>query len=441
MTRLGSLSRTAFAAVLLLAAACGGPVRERLVVDLTFAGQTCAAAGVARVQVAIAGEILNPDTFQCVQAAGRPLVGVDLGRFLVGTYSLQVDAFDAAGALIYQAVQSFNVTPTGDNHLAVDLAAVAQTSITLRWTFAGKTCAQAGNPTVQVFLDNATAPLPDQLGNPTLPCAQLASDGTLQDGISVSPLDPGLHTFSFLATAASGASYELRNFPVTAVSGQNVLAAPDLVSRAVACASGACAGVLWSFSGLPCTDALVDTVRVSIDGLNAGEPACANGGGTVSSLTAGSHTLQIVGLRAGVTVYASGTAAANFSAGSTTNVPIDAAASPPSVGNARLDFQFPTGGPDCSGNLVMPIGYTLTDPSNVQRASAQTTCGGGPGHTGIVFCDARAASCPLGSQPGLTPGLWIISARTQNTSGRVYTASYSFAVANAAEWQYTLLFQ
>src|ERR1700738_5491629 len=102
--RPGSLSRTAFAAVLRLAAACGGPVRERLAVDLPFAGQTCAAAGVARVQVAIAGEILNPDTFQCIQAAGRPLVGVDLGRFLGGTYSLQVDAFDAARAPHYHAV-------------------------------------------------------------------------------------------------------------------------------------------------------------------------------------------------------------------------------------------------------------------------------------------------------------------------------------------------
>jgi hypothetical protein len=199
--------------------------------------------------------------------------------------------------------------------------------------------------------------------------------------------------------------------------------------------------VLWSFSGLPCTDALVDTVRVYVDGLNAGEPACANGGGTVSSLTEGSHTVRIVGFRAGVTEYESAAVAANFYAGRTTNVAIDAAASPPAVGTATLGFQFPTGGPDCSGSAVIPIGYTLTDPSNVQRAPAQTTCGGGPGRTGVVFCDPRVTSCPAGSQPGLTPGLWIISARTQNTSGRVYTANYSFAVANAAEWQYTLLFQ
>ena len=82
---------------------------------------------------------------------------------------------------------------------------------------------------------------------------------------------------------------------------------------------------------------------------------------------------------------------------------------------------------------------SITPTTGMDRAAA--TCGGGPGHTGIVFCDTRVASCPLGSQPGLTPGLWIISARTQNTSGRVYTANYSFAVANAAEWQYTLLFQ
>src|SRR5258708_7359028 len=183
MTRQGRPPLIAFAAVLALAAACGGPVRERLFVEWTFAGKTCDVAGVARVRVGIAGQIRTPDTFQCVQP----------------------------------------------------------------------------------------------------------------DGISVYPLPPGLHPFSFLATAASGASYRLQNFPVTAVSGQNVLVTPDLGS--VACASGACAGVLWSFSGLPCTDALVDTVRVYVDNQNAGEPACANGGGTVSNLTEGSHTLHIVGFR------------------------------------------------------------------------------------------------------------------------------------------------
>jgi hypothetical protein len=439
MTRPGRLSLIAFAAVLALAAACGGPVRERLFLEWTFAGKTCDVAGVARVRVGIGGQILTPDTFQCIQPDGRVLSGADLGRFLTGNYSLQVDAYDAAGGLTYQAAQSFDVTPTGDNHLVVDLTPQTQTAVTLRWTFGGKTCAQAGNPTVQVVLDNAPAPLPDQSGNPNLPCAQLASDGTLQDGISVFPLTPGLHTFSFLATAASGASYRLQNFPVTAVSGQNVLVTLDLAS--VACASGACAGVLWSFSGLPCTDALVDTVRVYVDNQNTGEPACANGGGTVSNLTEGSHTLQIVGFRAGVTEYASGAVTANFYAGRTTNVAIDAAASAPAVGNATLGFQFPAGGPDCFGGAVTPIGYTLTDPSNVQWAPAQATCGGGPGNTGIVFCDPRVGSCPAGSQPGLTPGLWIISARTQNTTGRVYTANYSFAVANAAQSQYTLPFQ
>jgi hypothetical protein len=443
MTRLGRLSLIVFAAVLALGAACGGPVRERLLVEWTFAGKTCDVAGVARVRVAIAGHVLTPDTFQCLQPDGSLVRGADLGSFLTGTYSLQIDAYDAAGALTYQAAQSFEVTPTGDNHLVVDLTPQTQTTVTLRWTFAGKTCAQAGNPTVQVILDNSPTPLTDQSGNPNLPCAQLGSDGTLQDGISVYPLTPGLHTFSFLATAASGASYRLQNFPVTALSGQNVLATPNLVAggSASACASGACAGVLWSFSGLPCSDAAVDTVRVYVDGANAGEPACADGGGTVSNLTTGSHTFQIVGFRAGVAEYTSGIVAANFSAGSSTNVAIDAAASPPGVGDARLDFQFPAGVPDCTGSLVIPIAYTLTDPSNQQSALVQASCGGGPGRAGIVFCDARVASCPFGSQPGLTPGLWTISAQTQNSSGPVYTANYSFAVANTAEWQYTLLFQ
>lgn len=438
MTRIARLPSLASAAALaLLSVSCGGAVRERLLLQWTFAGQPCSIAGVATVRVFIAGQALSPDTFQCSQPGGATLTGADLGTFLTGTYALEVDGYDGAGVLLYQALQDIRVTQTGDNRIAIDLAAVAQTAVTLRWTFAGRTCAQAGNPTVQVFLDNSATPLADVTGNTNLPCAQRTSTGAFQDGISVYPLDPGQHLFTLIASG-SGATYELRNYPVVTVYGQNVVVSPDLPA-AGGCSAGACAAVLWSFSGLPCASAGVDTVRIFVDGVSAGDVACGNAGGSVTNIGAGSHTVAIVGFRAGTAEYQSGNVSANFALGATTFVPVDAPALPPAVGNASLAFQFPTGGPNCAGPGVTPISYTLTDPSGVQRAAAQAACGGGS--TGLVFCDPRVSACAAGSQPGLQPGLWSVSASTQNTPGHVYTANYSFSVANVAQSQYTLQFQ
>lgn len=439
MTRQTRLTSLVAAAVLgLLSASCGGPIRERLLLQWTFAGQPCTTAGVATVRAFIAGQALTPDTWQCSQPGGGVATGADLGTFLTGTYALEVDGYDAAGVLLYQVLQDIQVTQTGDNHVAVDLAAVAQTAVTLHWTFAGRTCAQAGNPTVQVYLDNSATPIPDATGNANLPCAQQTSTGAFQDGISIYPLDPGQHLFTLIASGPGGATYELRAYSVVASYAQNVVAAPDLPATST-CSAGACATVLWSFSGLPCASAAVDTVRIFVDNVSAGDVACTDAGGSVTGISAGSHSIAIVGFRSGTAEYQSANVSATFALGATTDVQVDAPALSPAVGNASLAFQFPAGGPNCSGPGLTSISYALTDPSGVQHAAAQAACGGGS--TGLVFCDPRVSACAAGSQPGLQPGLWTVSASTQNTTGHVYTANYSFSVANAAQSQYTLQFQ
>src|SRR6185312_5874750 len=93
-----------------VAAACG-PVREEVEVDWTFGGQACDAAGVATINVAIAGEVLSPDTFTCAQAS----LGADLGAYLTGDYQVTVSGYDASGNLTYQTMQTVSVRRGGQN--------------------------------------------------------------------------------------------------------------------------------------------------------------------------------------------------------------------------------------------------------------------------------------------------------------------------------------
>src|SRR5207237_8168936 len=82
--------------LLLAAAACGGgPSRGHLVVDWTFAGRSCADAGVANMRVAIANEVLTPDTVHCQESNGQMNVAVNLGTYSTGEYQLTISAYDA----------------------------------------------------------------------------------------------------------------------------------------------------------------------------------------------------------------------------------------------------------------------------------------------------------------------------------------------------------
>jgi hypothetical protein len=281
--------------MLSLAAAACGPSRAEVEVNWTFAGLSCADAGVDRIEFAIAGEVLSPDHFTCGQAT----VGASLGSFLDGNYQLTVSGFDTAGNLVYQTTQTIQVRGTRKNVFPVDLPQVAQFTgdVTLHWTFGGKSCAAAGIPVVHVSVDNQV--ITD--GNTAdLPCSQGGIDGT-----TITPLSQGQHSFDIVGVDGAGNSkYALNGFLVTVAAGQNTIASPDLAPAAPTTAS---ANLTWTFDGKSCAAAIVDHVTIFVDpdvagngGVNAGTVPCSTAGtdgGSVDGLTRGTHSFAIQGIR------------------------------------------------------------------------------------------------------------------------------------------------
>src|SRR5437763_2767990 len=91
-TRRPHLRRIFLLTSLLAAAACG-PGRTDLEVHWTFGGQPCDLAGVASMQVDVAGEVLQPNVFNCTGPESASL-GADLGTYLNGPYQVTVTGFD-----------------------------------------------------------------------------------------------------------------------------------------------------------------------------------------------------------------------------------------------------------------------------------------------------------------------------------------------------------
>jgi hypothetical protein len=293
------LRRIALLTAAIAAAACS-PAREDVEVDWTFAGQTCAVAGVATIYMDIAGERLNPDHYTCAEAP----VGVGLGTFLVGDYQLTISGYDRSGALAYQTTQVLQVRH-GQSAFAVDVEPVGGTGqVTLHWSFDGRSCAQAGIATVHASVDNQV--LTDANDNADLPCSQQGIDGA-----TIDPLVAGLHTFDLVGVDASGqARYALYGFSVTAAAGQNVDASPNL-SRAAP--TDASANLTWAFAGQSCAQAGVDHVQIFFDpnpdgtgGTDSGTVPCStNGvdGAAVDGVPEGYHSFAIVGTRSGRIAY------------------------------------------------------------------------------------------------------------------------------------------
>jgi hypothetical protein len=292
------MRRLALAAALSLAAACG-PVRDDLTVDWTFGGKTCAAAGVAVIQMHIDGEVLTPDRFTCAEAGQ----GASLGTYLLGRYNLTVQGLDAASRVIYQSTVQVDVK-RGGTRIALDVApATSDGSATLHWTFDGKSCAAAGVTLINASVDNQV--LTDDKNNPDLPCSQAGVDGVI-----VEPLSPGQHSFDLVGKASGTIKYALNGFAVTIAAGQNTSAAPNLRPAAPTTAS---ANLTWAFDGKTCAAANVDQVRIFFDprpdgsgGLDAGTVPCSSGGvngAAVDAVPEGTHSFAITGIRAGHIVY------------------------------------------------------------------------------------------------------------------------------------------
>jgi hypothetical protein len=419
MPRLASV----LAAALLLTPVLGcGLTHSDLEIDWVFGSGTCADYGVAQIRVSIAGEQLSPDTFACTQG-GQVTTGADLGRFLTGLYDVTVDALDSSGNVLSSSYGTIEVVDAPHNVFTFDLGTG---TLKLSWTFDGSSCAASGANWVRAWLDGQL--LTSDTGSTVIPC-----NGSSGDGVTISPIEPGSHTLDLEAVQSprqAPAQWSLYSLPFTVGAVETVQLYPDLLSVA----SGSTASIEWTFAGLTCSEAQVDSVVLTVDGTVLSAAACDVGGAEgaiVTSLAPGKHTFTTVGLRAGQALYQSATVSATLLSGIATYLPIDAAAQSPARGGATLSWKFPSGGPDCTSTTGAgtSITYTLTDPSGNTLAARTATCGGAAGSTGVIFCNPAAGGC-TGSDTGLSAGYWGISA--VSSGAPAYAASSWFAVPNAA---------
>jgi metal-sulfur cluster biosynthetic enzyme len=408
------------ALVLALASGCGDPARGNLEVRWTFDGKTCAAAGVHTIQVDIAHEVLTPNQFSCNLGGGTIAGGANLGTYLVGRYTLTISGLDVDGALLYQTQQDVSIQ-RGDNVLDVDVQKVPGGSISVNWTFAGLTCAQAGVTSVRISVDGAL--ILDQGGSIDLACSANGVDGT-----SISPLGPGLHHVYLVGVKGGVPSYWLQDVQVTVSNGADTsvqanlplsrpsFAIADVSWDALASGGGFALGTLGAMT---CAEAQVDVVRITLDpnpdgsgGTPAGDVACDTGGvegAQVPIAATGTHSFAITGFRGSAVVYqTTHPASARFELGLVSNVDVDADPTGSAIGTATLNWDFTPAAPAC------PVSYTLTSPS-------------GSTQTGSTPCGTSRVSLT-----GYASGLWGIDA----TAG-AFQSQILFAVPNqsSASWQ------
>jgi hypothetical protein len=309
--------------------------------------------------------------------------------------------------------------------------------VVLDWSFDGLSCAQANASYVKVSIDGQ--PITDDQNDPYLRCSQ---DG--YDGVVIGPLDPGQHSVDLTAYLGNNVNWSLSGVPVTVVPGRPATLDVDLLSAAGASAA---ASISWTFAGLSCAQAQVDSVQVLVDGQDAGTVPCSkNGidGAVVSPLSPGAHTFELVASRTtGGTkqlVYDSAQSSPlTFRAGYTLAVVLDAPATSPGKGGVALSWKFPAGGPDCTvtAGAGTPIRYTLKDHAGNALATKTATCGGASGGTGVTLCNPAAGGCS-GGDTGLAAGAWSVDAAVAGAP--TYAAHLAFGVPNAASASYVVSF-
>jgi hypothetical protein len=412
--------RTTLIGILALAAAaCGSPTRGDLTVLWTFnGGHSCAEVGVASIQVDVAGEVLSPNTFAC--SSGN---GAFLGRYFAGSYTVTLTGLDSGGAVLYQQSQTVQVVAAGTT-VTIDVGGARVGSATLHWTFGGSSCAASGVSVVHVSVDGQI--IADAANNADLPCAQAGVDG-----VAISPLAPGPHSFDLTGYVNGRIAYALQGTQITVVAGKDTSANVNLPAAAP---TSATADVRWSFAGMSCADARVDTVHVFFDprpdgtgGVDSGVVACStlgNDGAIFDGVSAGTHSVAVTGIRGNLIVYQTrAPASASFQIGLTSKLVVSADAASPARGGVALTWQFPAGGPSCTGPSSTAISYQLTDPNGQTSAFQPAPCGAGA--TALDFCWTGSST---GACPGLMPGYWTINA----TAGAYVARNQVFAVPNDA---------
>lgn len=116
--------------LLLLAGVTGCSSRiSNITVGWNFGGGSCDGAGVSQVQIAISGEVLPQDTFDCRSGL------VTFTEFYDGTYAVTVQGLDSTGAVTWRG--SAQATVRGDTSVSVTLSPVSgQNAVNyFSWTF------------------------------------------------------------------------------------------------------------------------------------------------------------------------------------------------------------------------------------------------------------------------------------------------------------------
>jgi hypothetical protein len=404
----------------LAAAGCGDPVRAPLDVNWSFGGLDCDQVGVATIHLEMDRELLNPSDYSCLDSRGNVTTGAHLGSFLVGDYHLTVIGLDATGTEILRGTRTAHVT-RGTNLVEVDIGG----SVTLRWTFGGLTCAQAGVTSVNLSVDGSV--ITDAANNPDIPCTQAG-----QDAANIAPLLPGPHSFDVVGLVRGVPSYVRQGVSFDVRDLLDTTAPVDLPRGSPTAAT---ADVFFSFAGgLTCEEAQVDSVQVFIDvnpdGSGGFDPIggtvpCSSGGvdGVEFLIAGGTHSFAIEGLRGAVQQLVYSTtrpSAALFEIGLHTEIGVDGASFGPSPrGGAILTWDFGTAGVFCEGGS-----WSLIDPSGVVFPQPDATCAGG--RTGVSLVN-------------LAPGLWTFNG-TANVNGLQYRSTTLFGVPNGATNRFNIPF-
>ncbi|HUM12799.1 MAG TPA: hypothetical protein VLT82_17760 [Myxococcaceae bacterium] len=113
--------------------ACDTGRSGAITVSWTFGGGSCSGAGVEQVRIAIAGEPLDQDTFDCRSGLAT------FTNFYPGTYNVTVQGLDASQVPTWQGSNSVRVE--GDVSVRVDLQPLSgQNAVAyLSWSFAPST--------------------------------------------------------------------------------------------------------------------------------------------------------------------------------------------------------------------------------------------------------------------------------------------------------------
>lgn len=175
-------------------AACNSGSGGSIAISWSFAGSSCRNAGVEQVRIAIAGETLNPDTFDCASGVAS------FDNFYDGTYAVVVQGLNAITGEVLWSGSATAVVHEGDTAVEVVLQPLSGDNAVayLSWTFdpASGQFPQCGTgqrlDSVGIFIDGQDSNLAYNCG-----------DGAAGRLVATPYLAPGDHQIQLVAFNAA----------------------------------------------------------------------------------------------------------------------------------------------------------------------------------------------------------------------------------------------